>query len=141
MAKKISSKDLFESEDIFKGIRDSAEKTLLSLNKINDEFKQTAATLKQSLGDAKFDSSDSIKKFTQATAEANKIQKQSIEIQKLQEQVKQQAIKSEKEQERLQQERIKTQKAESQEKSRLAAESAKQVKAAAPASSPRRGRS
>ena len=130
MAKKISSKDLFESEDIFKGIRDSAEKTLLSLNKINDEFKQTAATLKQSLGDAKFDSSDSIKKFTQATAEANKIQKQSIEIQKLQEQVKQQAIKSEKEQERLQQERIKTQKAESQEKSRLAAESAKQVKAA-----------
>jgi hypothetical protein len=130
MAKKISSKDLFESEDIFKGIRDSAEKTLLSLNKINDEFKQTAATLKQSLGDAKFDSSDSIKKFTQATAEANKIQKQSIEIQKLQEQVKQQAIKSEKEQERLAQERIKTQKAEAQEKSRLAAESAKQVKAA-----------
>jgi hypothetical protein len=130
MAKKISSKDLFESEDIFKGIRDSAEKTLLSLNKINDEFKQTAATLKQSLGDAKFDSSDSIKKFTAATAEANKIQKQSIEIQKLQEQVKQQAIKSEKEQERLAQERIKTQKAEAQEKSRLAAESAKQVKAA-----------
>jgi hypothetical protein len=129
MAKKISSKDLFESEDIFKGIRDSAEKTLISLNKINDEFKQTATTLKQSLGDAKFDSSDSIKKFTQATAEANKIQKQSIEIQKLQEQVKQQAIKSEKEQERLQQERIKTQKAESQEKSRLAAESAKAVKA------------
>jgi len=130
MAKKISSKDLFESEDIFKGIRDSAEKTLVSLNKINDEFKQTATTLKQSLGDAKFDSSDSIKKFTQATAEANKIQKQSIEIQKLQEQVKQQAIKSEKEQERLAQERIKTQKAEAQEKSRLAAESAKQVKAA-----------
>jgi hypothetical protein len=130
MAKKISSKDLFEQEDIFKGIRDSAEKTLVSLNKINDEFKQTAATLKQSLGDAKFDSSDSIKKFTAATAEANKIQKQSIEIQKLQEQVKQQAIKSEKEQERLAQERIKTQKAEAQEKSRLAAESAKQVKAA-----------
>ena len=129
MAKKISSKDLFESEDIFKGIRDSAEKTLLSLNKINDEFKQTATTLKQSLGDAKFDSSDSIKKFTAATAEANKIQKQSIEIQKLQEQVKQQAIKSEKEQERLAQERIKTQKAEAQEKSRLAAESAKAVKA------------
>jgi len=130
MAKKISSKDLFEQEDIFKGIRDSAEKTLVSLNKINDEFKQTATTLKQSLGDAKFDSSDSIKKFTAATAEANKIQKQSIEIQKLQEQVKQQAIKSEKEQERLAQERIKTQKAEAQEKSRLAAESAKQVKAA-----------
>jgi hypothetical protein len=130
MAKKISSKDLFEQEDIFKGIRDSAEKTLVSLNKINDEFKQTATTLKQSLGSAKFDSSDSIKKFTAATAEANKIQKQSIEIQKLQEQVKQQAIKSEKEQERLQQERIKTQKAEAQEKSRLAAESAKIVKAA-----------
>jgi len=130
MAKKISSKDLFESEDIFKGIRDSAEKTLVSLNKINDEFKQTANTLKQSLGDAKFDSSESIKKFTAATAEANKIQKQAIEIEKLKEQVRQQAIKSEKEQERLQQERIKTQKAEAQEKSRLAAESAKQVKAA-----------
>jgi len=130
MAKKISSKDLFESEDIFKGIRDSAEKTLISLNKINDEFKQTATTLKQSLGDAKFDSSDSIKKFTAATAEANKIQKQAIEIQKLQEQVRQQAIKSQKEEERLQQERIKTQKAEAQEKSRLAAESAKATKAA-----------
>lgn len=128
MAKKISSKDLFESEDIFKGIRDSAEKTLISLNKINDEFKQTATTLKQSLGDAKFDSSDSIKKFTAATAEANKIQKQAIEIQKLQEQVRQQAIKSEKEQERLQQERIKTQKAESQEKARLAKETEKLTK-------------
>jgi hypothetical protein len=130
MAKKISSKDLFESEDIFKGIRDSAEKTLVSLNKINDEFKQTAATLKQSLGDAKFDSSDSIKKFTAATAEANKIQKQAIEIEKLKEQVRQQAIKSEKEQERLQQERIKTQKAEALEKERLAKQSEKQVKAA-----------
>lgn len=130
MAKKISSKDLFEQEDIFKGVRDSAEKTLVSLNKINDEFKQTAATLKQSLGDAKFDSSDSIKKFTQATAEANKIQKQAIEIEKLKEQVRQQAIKSEKEQERLQQERIKTQKAEAQEKARLAKESEKAAKAA-----------
>lgn len=130
MAKKISSKDLFEQEDIFKGVRDSAEKTLISLNKINDEFKQTAATLKQSLGDAKFDSSDSIKKFTQATAEANKIQKQAIEIEKLKEQVRQQAIKSEKEQERLQQERIKTQKAEAQEKARLAKESEKAAKAA-----------
>jgi hypothetical protein len=130
MAKKISSKDLFEQEDIFKGIRDSAEKTLVSLNKINDEFKQTATTLKQSLGDAKFDSSDSIKKFTAATAEANKIQKQAIEIEKLKEQVRQQAIKSEKEQERLQQERIKTQKAEALEKERLAKQSEKQVKAA-----------
>jgi hypothetical protein len=130
MAKKISSKDLFEQEDIFKGVRDSAEKTLISLNKINDEFKQTAATLKQSLGDAKFDSSDSIKKFTQATAEANKVQKQAIEIEKLKEQVRQQAIKSEKEQERLQQERIKTQKAEAQEKARLAKESEKAAKAA-----------
>jgi hypothetical protein len=130
MAKKFSSKDLFESEDIFKGIRDSAEKTLVSLNKINDEFKQTAATLKQSLGDAKFDSSDSIKKFTAATAEANKIQKQAIEIEKLQEQVRQQAIKTEKEQERLAQERIKTQKAESQEQERLSKQSEKQVKAA-----------
>lgn len=129
MAKKISSKDLFEQEDIFKGVRDSAEKTLISLNKINDEFKQTAATLKQSLGDSKFDSSDSIKKFTQATAEANKIQKQAIEIEKLKEQVRQQAIKSEKEQERLQQERIKTQKAEAQEKARLAKESEKAAKA------------
>lgn len=130
MAKKISSKDLFEQEDIFKGVRDSAEKTLISLNKINDEFKQTAATLKQSLGDAKFDSSDSIKKFTQATAEANKVQKQAIEIEKLKEQVRQQAIKSEKEQERLQQERIKTQKAEAQEKARLAKESEKAAKTA-----------
>jgi hypothetical protein len=130
MAKKISSKDLFEQEDIFKGVRDSAEKTLVSLNKINEEFKQTAATLKQSLGEAKFDSSDSIKKFTQATAEANKIQKQAIEIEKLKEQVRQQAIKSEKEQERLQQERIKTQKAEAQEKARLAKESEKAAKAA-----------
>jgi len=129
MAKKISSKDLFESEDIFKGIRDSAEKTLVSLNKINDEFKQTATTLKQSLGDAKFDSSDSIKKFTAATAEANKIQKQAIEIEKLKEQVRQQAIKSEKEQERLQQERIKTQKAEAIEKERLAKQSEKAAKA------------
>lgn len=128
MAKKISSRDLFDQEDIFKGIRDSAEKTLVSLNKINEEFKQTAVTLKQSLSGAKFDSSESIKKFTQATAEANKIQKQSIEIEKLKEQVRQQAIKSEREQEKLAQDRIKTQKAEAQERARLAKESEKAAK-------------
>jgi len=130
MAKKISSKDLFESEDIFKGIRDSAEKTLLSLDEVKIGFEETANSLKQSLGDAKFDSSKSIKNFTAATAEANKIQKQAIQIEKLKEQVRQQAIKSEKEQERLQQERIKTQKAEALEKERLAKQSEKQVKAA-----------
>jgi len=130
MAKKISSRDLFDQEDIFKGIRDSAEKTLVSLNKINEEFKQTAITLKQSLSGAKFDSSESIKKFTQATAEANKIQKQTIEIEKLQEQVRQQSIKSQREQEKLAQERIKTQKAEALEKQRIAKESEKAAKAA-----------
>lgn len=130
MAKKISSSDLFDQEDIFKGIRESAEKTLVSLNQINAEFKQTAATLKQSLSGAKFDSSESIKKFTQATAEANKIQKQTIEIEKLKQQVLQQSIKSEREQEKLAQERIKTQKAEAQEKARITKESERAAKQA-----------
>ena len=49
MAKQIKANDLFENEDIFKGIRESAEKTIVTIDKLNAEFKQTAEGLKNTL--------------------------------------------------------------------------------------------
>ena len=73
MAKLIKSTDIFESDDIFKGIRDSASKTITELNQLNGEIVQTAESLKKSIGGAKFDSSKSIKEFTDATSRSNKL--------------------------------------------------------------------
>ena len=49
MAKKISSSDLFEQEDLFKGVRDSASKTLAVFNELQAELKATAQGLKTEL--------------------------------------------------------------------------------------------
>ena len=43
---KIRANELFEKEDIFEGIRQSAEKTMVTLDKIDAEFKKIGATLK-----------------------------------------------------------------------------------------------
>ena len=51
MAKQIKSSEIYE-DDIFKNIRESAEKTIETINKINEEFKQTGEVLKKSIGGA-----------------------------------------------------------------------------------------
>ncbi len=82
MAKKISSKDIFTEIDIFKGIRDSAEKTITKMNELQAEVQETATALKKSIGGAKFDSSKAINNVVKATTKANKLAKESIQIDK-----------------------------------------------------------
>jgi len=82
MAKKISPQDLFTEIDIFAGIRDSADKTITKMNSLQEEMKQTATVLKESVGGAKFDSSKEIAKFTKNTKEALKLTQEFEKTQK-----------------------------------------------------------
>lgn len=111
MAKKISAKDIFTNEDIFKNIRQSAEDTIVSLGKINTEFKKTASTLKSTIGQTKFDSTKSIKEFILLTEKANKLAQESAKVEALKSKALQQSAKASQELEKIQQQKIKTESA------------------------------
>lgn len=112
MAKKISSSDLFDKEDIFEGIRLSAQKTIEQLNQLDAEFKGIAQSMKSSFGTTKFDSTKSVNEFINATKQANDLMEESIKIEKLKAQADQQLQKAEQEKEKLAQQRLKTEQAE-----------------------------
>lgn len=82
MAKKISSRDIFQEVDIFKGIRDSATDTIKKMELLQKEVQETATALKKSIGGAKFDSSKAINNVVKATSQANKLAKESVQIDK-----------------------------------------------------------
>jgi DNA repair exonuclease SbcCD ATPase subunit len=94
MAKKISSNDIFENDDIFKGVRNSAEATIKLLEKINAEFRKTATTLKGSIGGSNFDSSKAINEFIKATQKANQLKQQSEKLNALQAKTQQEVNKA-----------------------------------------------
>jgi hypothetical protein len=123
MAKKISSSDLFEQEDLFKGVRDSATKTLAVFNELQAELKATAQGLKGELAANTQASTAQLKQFGAATEQANKLMQQSIQIEKLKAQADQQKIKAE-------QEIVKLQKMQAQELARVAKEQEKAAKLA-----------
>jgi len=123
MAKKISSSDLFEQEDLFKGVRDSATKTLAVFNELQAELKATATGLKGELAANTQASTAQLKQFGAATEQANKLMQQSIQIEKLKAQADQQKIKAE-------QEIVKLQKMQAQELARVAKEQEKAAKLA-----------
>ena len=112
MAKKISSSDLFDKEDIFEGIRQSAQKTIEQLNQLDAEFKGIAQSMKSSIGGAKFDSTKSVNEFINVTKQANDLMKESVNIEKLKAQADQQMAKAEQEREKIAQQRIKTEQAQ-----------------------------
>lgn len=118
MAKKISSSDLFEQEDLFKGVRDSATKTLAVFNELQAELKATAQGLKGELAANTQASTAQLKQFSAATEQSNKLMQQSIQIEKLKAQADQQKIKAE-------QEIVKLQKMQAQELARVAKEQEK----------------
>jgi len=124
MAKKISSSDLFEQEDLFKGVRDSATKTLAVFNELQAELKATAQGLKGELAANTQASTAQLKQFGAATEQANKLMQQAVQIEKLKAQADQQKIKAE-------QEIVKLQKMQAQETARLAKEQEKAAKLAA----------
>lgn len=123
MAKKISSSDLFEQEDLFKGVRDSATKTLAVFNELQTELKTTAQGLKNELSANTQASTAQLKQFSAASEQANKLMKQAVEIEKLKAQADQQKIKAE-------QEIVKLQKMQAQELARVAKEQEKAAKLA-----------
>lgn len=99
--KKIGIDDIFKEIDIFKSVRESAEKTITTLETMNREVVTTAETLKKAVGGAKFDSSKSINELNKAQAESNKLMKEAISIETLKAKANQQLIKSTQEIEKL----------------------------------------
>jgi len=83
MAKKISASDIFSEEDIFLGIRNSAEKTILTFQEIDAEVKKLGANLKKDLSGADFGNTKGINAFVDATQKANDAKNKSIQIDKV----------------------------------------------------------
>ena len=123
MAKQIRANELFEKEDIFEGIRKSAEKTMVTLEKVDVEFKQLGKTLKESIGKASFGGSKELKEFLQLVEKANNLQTQTIKLEK-------EKTIAEQQNEKLKREKIKTQSAENRETERLNKQKQKAIKLA-----------
>ena len=83
MAKKISASDIFAEEDIFLGIRNSAEKTILTFQEIDAEVKKLGANLKKDLSGADFGNTKGINSFVTATQQATKAQKDAVAVTKV----------------------------------------------------------
>jgi DNA repair exonuclease SbcCD ATPase subunit len=130
MAKQIKANDLFESEDIFRGIRESAEKTIITIDKLNAEFKQTAEGLKNTIGNADFGSTKGINDFTKATTQANQLQKEAAELAKMRAEAEKQAAIAQREQAKAQEQAVKTAMAEAKAKEQAAKAAEKVAKAA-----------
>lgn len=135
MAKKISSNDLFEKEDIFEGIRDSANKTIKKLTKMKLDLQKIAKQMKTAFNNVKFENSKGINQMLQLVEKANKLNKESISIDKAKQQAMSQKTQAEiellaieKQRQQLQQEKLKTQKLEAQQQKRLNAERKKTLK-------------
>jgi hypothetical protein len=119
MAKKISSTDIFDKEDIFEGIRLSAQKTVEQLMEVDAEFKKLAQTTKDILGKSTTTTTKGIHDFTKATQDASKAVENSIKIEKLKAQAEQQALKAEQEREKVAQQKQRTAQAQAKEQDRL----------------------
>lgn len=129
MAKKISSTDLFVKEDIFEGIRLSAQKTIEQLNKLDAEFKQLATAMQSTLKGATTNTTQGINQFVQTTQKANTLMEQSINITKMRAQAEQQLQKAQQEQEKTAQQKEKTAQASLRTQQQQAKEAERQARA------------
>jgi TP901 family phage tail tape measure protein len=135
MATKISAKDLFESEDLFKGVRDSADDTIRKLDEIKSKFKTMGSEIKSSLKGLKIDNISDLNKILTLIEKANALNKQANQIDELRSQALTKKGKAELEllaieNQKLKnkQEQIKVSKLESQEAKRIAKEKEKEAK-------------
>jgi len=85
MAKQIKATDIFEKEDVFAGIRKSAEDAIDTLGRFKDELKQTADELKKTIGGATVGDTKSINELIAATQKANQVKEQTVKIDQEQE--------------------------------------------------------
>jgi hypothetical protein len=108
MAKQIKSSDLFEEEDIFKGLRESAKNTIDVFDKLSLGMKQSAEEMKKSVNDNVLTTTKSIENLMKTSKEATQLQEDSIKIDKAKaEALKQYAI-AEQQLEKIEQEKEKT---------------------------------
>lgn len=108
MAKKISAKDIFSSEDIFLKIRESAQETIKMMQQLKSEVEKTASSLSGGLNNKKMNSTAEIQKVVKVTKQANTLKKEAIQIDKLHSQAIQQEAKANQELEKIEQQKIKT---------------------------------
>lgn len=157
MAKKITRKDIFSEENVFKGVIASANDMLKKLGAIDSALKKTAQNMKSSFN-VKFNSTQAIKDFTKAVEKANALHIQAQKVaqarQKTEEtlaktikaqaqaekekqkaetsalQTKKEKLRVAQEEEKLARQKIATDKAQSVESARLAKDEAKRQKIA-----------
>ena len=122
--KKINISDLFEQEDVFKGIRKSAIDTIETLQKVQSELKESAKVIQNDIKNSSTNSAKGLKEFSAAAKAASQVMKDSATIAKQQAQAEQQRIK-------VDQELIKLEKLKAQELARANKEAEKAAAAAA----------
>lgn len=82
MAKQIKASDIFENEDVFEGIRESAKKAIESLGQFKQEAVGFAAELKKSISESGFSNTKSIQQFIKDTKELNNVKENTVKIEK-----------------------------------------------------------
>jgi TP901 family phage tail tape measure protein len=122
MAKQIKATDLFEKEDIFQGIRQSAEQAITTLEKFKGEAVEMAAVLKKSIQDSGFSDTKSIQKFIKDTKDLNNVKENTLKIEKEEAELRKIVAEANREESKAKKEAISL--AEKEEKSRLKVEKA-----------------
>ena len=137
MAKKISSSDLFEQEDIFKGIKESATNAINKLEELELSLKGIAQATEPLIKNANFGTTKGINQFTEATKKAEKTSKDFISVESEKQKLikaraiaDQQLIKVQQEKERLEQQQIRTTTAKQQADAKANKEAEKGAKVA-----------
>ena len=108
MAKQIKRSEIAE-QDLYKDIRDSAEKTIAHINELNDSLSQTAIVVKRELQKPLQATLESISNVNKSVDIMNDTMEQSIKLDKAKAQAIKAQIEAETKLEKLEQESIKTQ--------------------------------
>jgi hypothetical protein len=129
MAKQIKRQDISE-EDLFKSVRESAEKTLKTLSEMNTVLQTNAKILSGDIKNATTASAKGINDLVAATEKANKMKGDAVKIDQETIKIKQQLLKAEELEEKVKQQKLKTEAQVNREKERQAKASEKAAKAA-----------
>jgi hypothetical protein len=121
---KVKISDLFEQEDVFKGIRKSAIDMVETLQQVQTELKESAKVIQNDIKNSSTSSAKGLKEFSNAAKAASQVMKDSAAIAKQQAQAEQQKIK-------VDQELVKLEKLKAQEIARANKEAEKAAAVAA----------
>jgi hypothetical protein len=108
MAKQIKASDIFEEEDLFKGLRDSALKTIETFDKLSAEMKKSAEEMKKSISATTLSTTTEIENLIKVTGKASAMTEESIKIDKAKAEALKQYAQAEQQLEKIEQERQKT---------------------------------